>query len=190
MSTLSLENRIFEGFIHEFNRLGPAVTLNDIARYLHMAKKTIYTVFDSKTDIYERLLQRTMDEILQAQKGVFEDTSLSTHDKLLKILTIKTTSETLLDVSQFSAIHKYEPDFYAHLMKAYEMQWDYFTRLVEIAQKDGTLRCDVTPSFLTNMLAKSYEMLFQPDFLVRNHMTYTEAVTKIAQIVLSGVYLN
>jgi AcrR family transcriptional regulator len=190
MASSSLENRIFEGFVHEFNRLGPAFTLNDIAHYLHMAKKTIYTVFDSKSDIYERLLQRSMKEILAAQKAVFEDNSLSTHDKLFKILTIKTTNETLLDVGKFSVIHEYEPAFFEHLMKGYELQWDYFARLVEIGKKDGTLRPNTNAAFLINVLTSAYQGFYRDNFLLESHLTYSDAVAALAKTILSGAYLN
>jgi len=186
----TLEDKILDGFVHAFNESGPSFTLSEIASYLHISKKTIYTIFESKTDIYETLLRKTMKEIHDAQKKVFEDPNLNTREKLLKILTIRTSSEDRLDVSRLFTVEKAEPVFYQHLLKAYETQWDYFSDLVAIGKKDGTLKSDTSAPFLIGMIAKSYEMLYEGDFLARNHMTYTEAVVKIAKTVLSGVYAN
>lgn len=188
MNDFSIRDRIVQGFIHEFNRKGPKLTMQDISDYLGMAKKTIYKSFKSKTAIYEFILKETSDEIHERQIAVSQDPSLSTKEKLFKILTIKTTSETVLDVARLAEVENVEPEFYKKLMHSYERQWDCFSNLVEIGKKDGTLKPDTSAQFLVALLSNGYEMFYKGNFLASNHISYTNAVTKLAEIVLSGVY--
>jgi AcrR family transcriptional regulator len=182
----NLKTAIKSTFISLFNVKGPALTLEDIATSLHIAKKTIYRFFGSKAAIYEDILTSSSTEILTEQKRIFNEPNLSTKEKLYQILTIRTQAEAQFDVAKLSNLNEYEPAVYQHLLQAYETQWHYFSQLVEIAKKDGTLRPDVSASFLVDVLAKSYESFYQNDFLAKNHLTYTEAVTKVAHLVLDG----
>ena len=54
------KDRIADAFESHVSRYGYAkTTLDEIARELHISKKTIYTHFDSKRDIYAHIVDRT-----------------------------------------------------------------------------------------------------------------------------------
>lgn len=185
-----LKEQIEAVFIAVFNVKGPKVTLEEVATSIHISKKTIYRFFKSKTDIYESILHDTMKEILSEQRRIFNDPNLSTREKLLAILTIKTTAEQQMDVAKMNLLKDTDPIFYADLIKGYETQWQYFADLIEIAKKDGTVKPDTSAPFLINIFSRAYESFYMNDFLSRNHMTYTEAVTRIALITLDGALIH
>jgi AcrR family transcriptional regulator len=190
MPDSSLKNKIISEFARQFNIAGPKLTLSGISSALHISKKTIYRYFSSKEDLYEEVLAATSAEIHAAQLAVKNDPSLSTKEKLLRILTIKTKAEALFDVSKMYQLQKFEPVFYGHLLAAYRIHWECFSELVEIGKQDGTLKPDTSAPFLVSLLTKGYEMCYEGDFLARNKMTYTEAVKKIAETVLAGIYAD
>lgn len=193
VSTMYNENvrdQIIKEFAKEFNEKGPQLVLSRVATTLHISKKTIYRYFESKTAIYDCVLKNTSDEIHAEQAKIVNDKSLSTKEKLFRILTIKSSTESLFDVSKMFEFLKYEPEFYLHLLRAYRTNWAPFTALIEQGKKDGTLKPDTSAPFLVSLITKGYEMCYEGDFLARNHLTYTEAVKKIADTVLAGIYAD
>jgi len=188
MNDLTLQDKIAMGFMTQFNLKGPKLTIEDVAVSLHIAKKTIYTVFDSKKSIYEYILAKTSDEINTHKLAIINDKKMTTKEKLMKFLTIKTTAESTFDVSKLSEVAKYEPEFYVELLASYSKEWESFKLLVEMGKKDGTLKPDTSADFLIDLLTHGYAMFYENDFLKKNHLTYTEAVRKLAELVLSGVY--
>lgn len=190
MNTEDIRKQIIQEFAREFNIDGPRLVLSSIASALHISKKTIYRYFKNKTAIYDCILEKTSEEIHAEQNKIVNDQSLSTKEKLFRILTIKSSTESLFDVSKMYELSKYEPEFYRHLLKAYRTNWSPFTALIEEGKKDGTLKKDTSAPFLVSLITKGYEMLYEGDFLARNQLTYTEAVKKIAETVLGGIYAN
>lgn len=190
MNSEDIRQKIIQEFAHEFNENGPRLVLSSVASALHISKKTIYRYFESKTAIYDCVLEETCAEIHAAQNKIVNDQSLTTKEKLFRILTIKSTTESLFDVSKMYEFLKYEPEFYQHLRAAYRSNWAPFSALIEQGKKDGTLKKDTSAPFLASLITKGYEMCYEGDFLARNKMTYTEAVKKIAETVLAGVYAD
>jgi len=190
MNNENIRQEIIKEFAREFNKDGPQLVLSSVASALHISKKTIYRYFESKTAIYDCILAQTCAEIHAVQDKIVNDSSLNTREKLFRILTIKSTNESVFDVSKMYEFLKYEPVFHQHLLAAYRTNWAPFSALIELGKKDGTLKKDTSAPFLVSLITKGYEMCYEGDFLARNKLTYTEAVTKIAEIVLAGVYAN
>ncbi|MFA6619779.1 MAG: TetR/AcrR family transcriptional regulator [Bacilli bacterium] len=190
MNNEDIQDQIIKEFAREFNIDGPRLVLSSLAASLHISKKTIYRYFESKTAIYDCILEKTSEEIHAEQRKIVNDKDLSTKEKLFRILTIKSSTESLFDVSKMYEFSKYEPEFYQRLLNAYRTNWAPFTVLIEEGKKDGTLKKDTSAPFLVSLITKGYEMLYEGDFLTRNQLTYTEAVTKIAETVLGGIYAD
>jgi AcrR family transcriptional regulator len=190
MNNENIRQEIIKEFAREFNENGPQLILSSVASTLHISKKTIYRYFESKAAIYDCVLEQTCAEIHAAQNKIVNDSSLTTKEKLFRILTIKSSTESVFDVSKMYEFSKYEPVFYQHLLAAYRTNWAPFSALIELGKKDGTLKKDTSAPFLATLITKGYEMCYEGDFLARNKLTYTEAVKKIAETVLAGVYAD
>ena len=184
----SVRDAIVHEFITQFNVDGYKVTLSSVSSAIHISKKTIYKYFDSKDEIYLFILKRASDEILSGQKEVYGNESLSTKEKLMAILTLKTTAEEHLDMLKVFDLKDHEPVIYQAIMDSYEAQWHYFTELVKEGVKDGTLKEDVKPGFMVGVLESSMEKLYEKGFLEKLDMSFTEAIAELAHIVLEGVY--
>ena len=187
MDLVVLKERITLEFLAQFPLTGPDTKLASVASALHISKKTIYKCFKSKREIYEDILRMISEETLRGQKKIYEDPSLTTKEKLYAILTVKTTWEMQVNMGKMSELEEKEPGVYRKLLKAYESQWDYFSRLVEEGKQNGTLRKETSAPFLVALLSSSFERLCHDDFLLKNKMSYAEAVALLARIVLEGV---
>ncbi|MFA6829908.1 MAG: TetR/AcrR family transcriptional regulator [Bacilli bacterium] len=181
---------IIDAFISIFNQLGYKVTLDKVASKLHIAKKTIYKYFTSKEEIYEFILNNTVDEITENQKVVYFDKSLSTKEKLYRILTIETTTEANVDMSRVYELVSHEPIFGKILLESYEKHWQFFILLVDQGKLEKILRPDVNARFLVGLLTNGMEMVYRTDFLRKANLTYTEAIKMLASTVLEGFYVR
>lgn len=188
MDLVLLKERITLEFLAQFSLTGPDTKLSSVASALHISKKTIYRCFKSKREIYENILREASEEILRGQKKVYEDPKMTTKEKLYAILTIKTTREMQVNIGKMFELEEKEPVVYEELLKAYESQWDYFTRLIEEGKLNGTLKKETSAPFMVALLSSAYERLYRDNFLIKNKMTYTDAVTLLAKVVLEGIY--
>lgn len=180
------KTRIVEQFIKDFNQKGHKVTLDAISKEIHVSKKTIYKYFPTKTDIYLYILYNAREEVKQKQKEIYDDASLSTKEKLKRILSIRTAKEKQIDLSKLSSLSESEPVFYRELMKSYESQWLYFKELILKAKEEGIMDEKTDAGLLILVLSSSYEALYRNDFMKKNKVSYSDAVDSIGDIVLDG----
>ena len=188
LSDSERRNIIIEEFIREFNADGPHVNLDNVSKKIHMSKKTIYKVFGSKTALYDYILEDAKHQILEGQEEVYLDRSLSTREKLRKILTIPTTREKEINIALLPGLKETDPDFYDRILDAYELQWTYFVRLVNEGKADGTVRPEVNADFLVGILSSSMQRFYVTDFLRKCGYSYSEAIQHLADVILDGIF--
>jgi AcrR family transcriptional regulator len=189
MKDNELKEAIVICFLTLFNEYGHKATLDMVARKLKIAKKTIYKYYPSKTDIYLEALKEGSAWILSQQKAIYSDSALSTKEKLMKILTIPTPEEKLVDISRLEEFQKYEPAFYQELVKAYERQWDYFILLAEQAKKEGILKKETNVQFLVSLLTSGMKMTFKEGYYQKTSLSYTESIRLLAETVMKGAFV-
>ena len=83
---MELREQILEGTLQVFNYKGMKFTMDDIAHNLGISKKTIYTVFKNKEEMFLELVDYLFDGIKEEELRIYEDDSLSTVEKVRMIL--------------------------------------------------------------------------------------------------------
>ena len=187
MEERNVKQAIVAEFVSQFNAVGPKVTLDSICKPIHISKKTIYKYFPSKTGIYDFILDEATKNVIEGQKAVYENPDLSTKEKLIKILAIRTEWESRIDVSKIFQFETFEPEFYAKFLKAYESNWDYFLSLMDKGKRDGTIKADINPDIVVTLLSSAMVNLYKGDALKRLGIGYAEAIDHIASTVLFGI---
>lgn len=188
MVTKNLKEKIIDAFIAIFNKEGYKVTLDKVAVFLHMSKKTIYKYFDSKEEIYEYILLNASNEICIKQKRIYNDNALSIKEKISAFLTIETAKEKEIDIAKINELEKYEPEFYKNLLSSYEKNWILLKDLLNLGIKNGDIKKDTNPDFVISLLIYGMEMLYKNDFLRKSGLTYSEAIKELASTILRGIY--
>ena len=79
---------IMDATIQAFNRKGIKFTMDDIAKELHISKKTIYTLFQTKENLFLSTVDYCFNQIHQSEQHILEDSSLTTLEKLEKMLVV------------------------------------------------------------------------------------------------------
>lgn len=181
---------IVESFVNEFNKHGPKLNLDDVASAIHMSKKTIYRFFRSKQSIYEYILNDASKQILFAQQSIYSHNDLSTKEKLQQIITIHTEWESKIDLSHMFELKSSEPEVFERVMEAFRVHWDAMYSLLEIGQKDGTIKPEVNIRLVLNLFQQGIVSLYSTNVLEMGKLNYSEAIDSIAAIIFNGVFVN
>lgn len=181
-----LRETILEGTLEAFNQKGIKFTMDDIARILSISKKTIYTVFDDKEDLFLDMVDYLFDSIKESEREVLADDTLGTLEKVRKILGVMPDSYKNVDFRQLYMLKGKYPTIYKKVEERLETGWESTIALLEQGMKEGVIR-DVSIPLVKMMLEASLEQFFQRDILIHNHLNYTEALEQVVEILVDGI---
>ena len=182
----TLRIRILDAAADLFNSTGIRFTMDDLAHALGMSKKTIYTIFPDKKSLMIDTLDRFFDAAIAAQKEIMADESESEIDKLKKILGTIPKQYEMYDIRKLHVLKEKYPVVYKHWKTRREEYWDPATELLKKGMEKGEIREISIPVFRT-MFQATLEQFFQKDILVKNDISYTDAVSEVAGILVDGI---
>lgn len=186
LETMELREMILEGTIKAFNRKGLKFTMDDIARELAISKKTIYMVFADKESLFLAMVDYMFDHIKESEEAVVQDTSLSTVEKIKKILGVMPECYKEVDFRQLYLLRERYPAIYKRVEERLETGWETSIALIEQGIAEGVIR-PVRIPLLKMMLEAALEQFFQRDILLRNQISYQEALTEVVDILVEGI---
>ena len=79
---MELRKSILENTLRVFNKKGLKFTMDDIAREMGISKKTIYTVFNDKEELFLTAVDYMFDSIKASEQAALENAELSTVEKI------------------------------------------------------------------------------------------------------------
>lgn len=185
-NTQSIREAILEGTIRVFNEKGLKFTMDDLARTLGMSKKTIYTVFREKNELFLAMVDYLFDSIKISEQAVVEDTSLSTLEKIQGILGVLPEGYREIDFRQLYSLKDKYPAIYAQVEQRLETGWEMTIELIEQGIKEGVIR-PISIPIVKMMLEASLEQFFQRDILVKNEISYADALQEVVDILVQGI---
>lgn len=186
LETMELREMILEGTIKAFNRKGLKFTMDDIARELAISKKTIYMVFADKESLFLAMVDYMFDHIKESEEAVVQDTSMSTKEKIKKILGVMPEGYKEVDFRQLYLLRERYPAIYKRVEERLETGWETSIALIEQGIAEGVIR-PVRIPLLKMMLEAALEQFFQRDILMRNQISYQEALTEVVDILVEGI---
>lgn len=186
---MALRESILEGTIAVFNQKGLKFTMDDIARQLGMSKKTIYTVFDDKESLFLDMVDYLFDSIKESERQVVEDDSLDTLEKVRRIMSVLPESYKNIDFRQLYPLKEKYPSTYAKVQERLKTGWEMTIALLEQGMAEGVIRPVEIP-LVKLMLEAALEQFFQNDILLRNNITYGDALEKVVDILVDGIAVH
>lgn len=186
MEANELKESILKGTIQVFNKKGLKFTMDDIARELSISKKTIYTVFTDKGALFLQMVDYIFDSIKDSEQRIMEDDSLPLIEKIRQILSVMPEGYRDIDFRQLYLLKDKYPSIYAKVEKRLETGWENTIELLNRAMEEGLIRRIDIP-ILKLMLEASIEQFFQRDILIRNGLTYQEALSEVVDILVEGI---
>ena len=183
---MGLKETILEGTLEVFNQKGMKFTMDDIATSLYMSKKTIYTVFKNKEDLFLSMVDYLFDGIKESEREVLSATDLGTLQKIKTVLGVMPESYRQIDFSRLYLLRDNYPTIYAKVEQRLETGWESIIALLEQGMEEGVIR-RVSIPIVKMMLEASLEQFFQRDILVRNGLGYADAVEEVVRVIVDGI---
>ena len=180
---------ILKATIQVFNDKGLKFTMDDIAELLKISKKTLYKVFDDKEALFLAMVDYIFDTIKESERAVVEDDSLSTADKIHKILGVLPEGYKDVDLRQLYLLKDKYPKIYKQVELRLETGWEITIELIEQGIAEGCIQPVKIP-ILKMMMEASLEQFFQRDILVRNQISYQDALNEVVNILMEGIKIH
>lgn len=183
------QKHILEGTIQVFNRKGLKFTMDDLAKELGMSKKTIYVCYNDKEALFFDMVDYLFDNISSQKQSVIDDESLTTVEKIRKILGVMPESYKDIDFRQLYSLKDKFPTIYKKVEERLESGWDSTIELIEAGIKEGVIR-PIPVRIVKMMLEASLEQFFQRDVLIQNGLTYNQALDDVVEILVNGIVVR
>lgn len=186
---MDLKEEILKATLQIFNEKGLKFTMDDIAELLKISKKTLYKVFDDKEALFLAMVDYMFDTIKESERAVVEDDSLSTVDKIHKILGVLPEGYKEVDLRQLYLLKGKYPKIYKQVELRLETGWETTIELIEQGIAEGCIQPIRIP-ILKMMLEASVEQFFQRDILIQNKVSYQDALDEVVDILMEGIKVH
>lgn len=183
---MDIKTQILEATIKAFHLKGIKFTMDDLARELGMSKKTIYTVFKDKNELFLTMVDYLFDAIKESEFQIIQDDSKSTIDKIHSILCVLPEGYKDLDFGQLYILQDKYPRIYKQVEKRLENGWENTLMLLEQGKREGVIR-DVNLPIVKMMLESSIEQFFKRDIIKSNKISYQDALNEVVDILIMGI---
>ena len=180
--------RILEATIKVFNRKGLKFTMDDIATELGISKKTIYAVFKDKESMFFSMVDYCFDKINAHKEMTLQDDSLSTVDRIRAVLAMLPDGYRDVDFGKLYVLKDKYPKIYAKVEERLESGWEGILTLINKGIEEGSIR-PVNVYILKTMMEATLEQFFQRDVLVKNEISYNDALNEVVSILVDGIVI-
>lgn len=184
-----MREKILEATIKVFNEKGLKFTMDDIAKELSMSKKTIYTVFRDKESMFFHMVDYCFDKIKESEDAVLADDSLSTEEKIRRILGVLPESYKDIDFRQLYSLKDKFPKIYQKVEERLENGWEKTIVLLNQGMEEGVIR-KVNVQIVKMMFEASIEQFFSRDILLQNGISYSEALNEVVRVIVDGIIVQ
>lgn len=181
-----LKTQILDTTIHIFNKKGLKFTLDDIASLQGISKKTIYTVFNSKEDLFLTMVDYIFDSIKESEQRIIDDETMTTEAKIRSILTVLPEAYKDVNFQELYVLKNKYPKTYQKVEMRLETGWESTIGLLEQGMEEGVIRSFNIP-ILKTMFEASIEQFFKRDVLVKNNICYNDALDEVVDILMDGI---
>lgn len=185
---MDLREEILKGTLHAFNQKGLKFTMDDIASLLKISKKTIYTVFQDKEELFLAMVDYLFDSIKESERVVLENDELDTVEKVRRVLGVMPEGYRDVDFRKLYLLKDKYPRIYKQVEFRLETGWEATIELIEKGIAEGSIRPIKIP-ILKTMMESVLEQFFQRDILVQNNISYQEALDEVVDILIDGIVI-
>ena len=186
LTVKTVREQILDATIHVFNKKGMKFTMDDVARELGMSKKTIYTVFADKQELVYDMVDYCFDSIKESEARVMRNAGLTTLEKIQGIMGVLPEGYKEIDFSQLYILKDKYPRIYSRVEERLESGWDSTMELLQRGMDEGVIR-RVDKALVKVMFEATLEQFFRRDVLVKNNISYSDALTEVVDIICNGI---
>jgi len=180
------KEKVLDATIRVFNEKGLKFTMDDIAAEVSMSKKTIYVLFEDKQSLFMEMVSYCFDGIKRSEEKVLQNPQLSTVEKLRGILGVLPESYSDVNFSLLYELREKYPEIYEAVENRLENGWENTIELLERGMKEGVIR-PINVALFKTVFEATLEQFFKRDVLVRNNISYADALREVVDILVDGI---
>ena len=159
----NIQQDILEATLILFNDRGLDFTMNDIAKSMHIAKKTIYRFILSSNDSITKRLEQAM---------------IAMPKQYAKI-----------DFRVLSSLKNTYPQVYIRLNEHLENDWEPIIKLINEGIRKKEIR-KINTFILRQIITATFEQLLSTDELQERNLTYAKALKEMMNIIMKGMVID
>lgn len=183
---MDLREQILNATIDEFQDKGLKLTMNDVAKRIHISKKTLYKVFENKEELFLAVVDYTFEEIKRHEKMVLENTELDLLEKIRSLIIVLPERYKNIGLSNLYPLKELYPQVYQRTAQYLENDWDATIALLEQGIREGKLRKMPIP-IVKAMVESTIQHFMSSGVLVENGITYEQGLDEMMDIIMDGI---
>ncbi len=180
------EEKIILAAIDEFSRQGLKFTMDDIAKRMGISKKTLYSVFDSKEEMFIAIADYCFSDIKREKQEIMLDPELDIVDKIKRILVALPERYKNIGLRAVYQLKDREPKVYERVEEHLRTDWDATITLLNSGMAQGKIKNISIPVF-RRMIESTIADFFSNDSLVEAGLTYEQGLEQLIDIVMDGI---
>lgn len=188
-SELEIKERIMNAAIEEFNKKGLKFTMDDVAANLSMSKKTLYKVFEDKEALFFSMVDYCFDAIKESEQEILRDGQMDIVEKIRRIIIVLPNRYGNIDLRRLYSLKEKFPAIYSKLEGRLESDWDATIMLLEQGIRVGRIK-PISIPVLKTMVEGTIEHFLSRDILLKQDITYPEALEYMMDIIMEGITIN
>lgn len=118
-----MREKIMNAAITVFNDKGVKFTIDDIASYLSISKKSVYKYFDSKEEIIDSVIELMFEDIERQHYEILALKDIDIVEKLKRILVVNPSMMKTGD-NKLAKLKELYPESYKKIKKHFESNWE------------------------------------------------------------------
>lgn len=181
------QNKIVELTEEKFFRDGfYKTTMDEIASELKMSKKTIYKFFPSKEDLVVAISKHFMEGVKSKIVPAL-NTDKNAIEKLAELNHILARVSEKVSPKRMDEIKRYFPKLWIEIDSfRTKMMFANITKVIDQGKAEG-LFIDYPTPIIMNTLVSSLRAIVNPDFILNNNFSISEAALYTFKVVIGGI---
>lgn len=180
-----LRELILDAATAEFKENGLKFTMQDLAKDLHVAKKTIYHEFPSKEDLLIQLVENGFRRIHEEKARIIA-MDLPIDEKIRRVIIAVPDQYSMIDFRQLEELNEKYPVIAKLVSQHLMSNWDPTIKLIHQGIREGKIR-NINIPILEIILTASFQQFISTDNLVQAGISHHEALVAMMDIVMSGL---
>ena len=181
-----LKKQIMDTVIDQFNQKGMKFTMDDIAKELHISKKTIYKEFDDKDELFFATIDYGFSAIKQKEAEIIADDSMNLVEKISRLIVCLPDNYKNIDFRRVYQLREEYPRVYMRLAERIESDWEETDKLLLKAMDEGAIR-KVPLALIRLMVEGSIERFLSSDELAKTELSYEESLNAMIDVIMNGL---
>lgn len=162
---------------------GLKFTMDDLSDRLSISKKTLYEMVRSKEELVTRVIERYFELLAVEQDAIHEDTSLSTLEKLRRLL-------SAVPAFPIKSYHLKElrttyPSAFSILNERLSRGWERTFSVIDQAKAEGSIGT-LDNELFSEVFAAAIERFLEEDSIDSEH-SFKQKLDQLVQMLLYGI---